>query len=120
MCKGKKIQNSHQGCFLYQHQNYPDHLYPRMPPHPHPNMPPHNYTRIQPHPICMRPYFNYSPIYLPNGVAHHPHIPSLGYLNRTQPNIIRSYMSPNLVPPYFWPSSSKRMSEHMRNRRIQR
>ena len=37
---GENIQNIHQGCVLYLHQNYTYYSYTSMPPHSHPSTPP--------------------------------------------------------------------------------
>ena len=55
-------------------------------------------------------------IYEPYEVAHHPHIPYLGYLYRPPPSIILSSTSPNLLPPYLCPCSSRGVTEHRRKR----
>ena len=108
--RGENNQKSHQGCFLYPHQNHPYYYYPRIPPHPHLNIPPHPYPRMSPYLICLCPYCNYYPIYAPYGVAHHPYITSLIFLH-CPPHIIIPYsMSPNILPNDVSPHSSRTMN----------
>ena len=73
------------------HQSYPYYSYPSMSPQPNTSMPPQNNQNRQPHPIPPCTYFNYTPMYEPYSVAHHPHIPYLGYLHRP-PSILPSSM----------------------------
>ena len=75
---------------------------------------------MQPHPIWSCPYCTSTPIYVPDGVPHHPNIPSLCYLNQTPPIRLTSYISPNLLYPDVTPHYSKMMSKHSRKRRNQR
>ena len=64
------------------------------------------------------PYFTSTPMYAPCVVAHHPHIPTLGYLHR-QPSRITSSMFPSLLPPEESPHYSRRMNKHIIIRRNQ-
>ena len=103
------IQNIHQGCFLYPHQNHPCYPFPSMTPHPYPSIPPH--------PIFPCTYFNSYLIDAPYRVSHHPHISSLGCLLCLPLIIIPPSMLLNLL---LLDSRSCSSMEIIENRRVWR
>ena len=85
----------------------PTHPHPSMPPHLHHNMPPHLYPVFTPRQVCLCPYCNSTPMYIPYLFLHYPHMSSLGCLHTS------SSILPSCV---LTPHSSKKMSEYRRKR----
>ena len=67
------------------------------------------------HPSFSCLYCPYCPIYAPCGVAHHPHIKYFDCLYCPPPSFLHHSISKKLLPPYFCPRSSRRITKHRSN-----